>query len=85
MATWARLPLALLVLGVATTDNPNDSPPTDDFTVLTNRFDATAHLHFSTLTYVYGRAYNDSGTLHHPQGEADQSKVLMPEPPQAPP
>ncbi len=35
------------MLGIATTDNPHDSPSTDDFAVLTNRFDATTHLHFS--------------------------------------
>ena len=43
----SQLSLALFVLGIAATDNPNDSSPPDDLAVLTDRLDATSNLHLS--------------------------------------
>ena len=69
------------MLGITTTDNPYDSPPTDDFAVFAHRFDATTHLHFQhpDLCFVaeHVMIVEQLITL---KAQPERSEVITPEP-----
>ena len=56
------------MLGIAATDNPDDSSSPDDPAVLTDRLDATPNLHLSCPLSISSIACNDSERAFSLQG-----------------